>query len=85
MHNWTEYRESSSKASGSLWQYYRDKPFIDVDGNITDIPNDSDTTSFNYKRKITGQTGNNRKKICWNNGTFKIFKQFLEKSWNSIN
>ena len=29
---------------------------------ITDIPDDPDTTPFNYKQKITGQTVNNRRR-----------------------
>ena len=53
MYNLTVYSDNYSKTSGSLWQYYRDKPFID---------NNPDTTSFNYKQEITDQTGNNGKK-----------------------
>ena len=44
-----------------LW-YYRDEPFIDVNWNNIDIPDDPETTPFNYKQKITGQTGNNRRR-----------------------
>ena len=62
MYNLIEYRDNYSKISGSLWQYYRDEPIIDNNGDIFDIPDDPDTTSFNYKQKITGQTGNNGRK-----------------------
>ena len=62
MYNLIEYRDNYSKISGSLWQYCRDEPFIDNNGDIFDIPDDPDTTSFNYKQKITGQTGNNGRK-----------------------
>ena len=61
MYNLIEYSDNYLKKSWSLWQYYRDEPFIDSDGDI-DIPDDPDTTSFNYKQKITGQTGNNARK-----------------------
>ena len=29
-----EYWNSCSKTTGSLWQYYRDEPFLDVNSNI---------------------------------------------------
>ena len=44
-----------------LW-HYREEPFIDVNWDIIDIPDDPDTTPFNYKQKITGQTVNNRRR-----------------------
>ena len=59
MYNLTEYSDNYSKISGSSWQYHKDEPFIDNDGAIIDVPDDLDNTSFKYKQKITGQTGNN--------------------------
>ena len=47
------------RKSGSLWQYYRDWPFIDNNGAITDVPDNPDSASFKYKQDITGQRGNN--------------------------
>ena len=43
MYNLIEYSDNYSKASGSLWQYYRDKP----DDNLTD------SESFKSKIRIT--------------------------------
>ena len=34
MYNLIEYSDNYSKTSGSLWQYYRDEPFIGNTGNI---------------------------------------------------
>ena len=50
------------KTSRSLWQYYRDEPFIDNDGHIIDVPEDPNTASFKYKEKITGHTRDDLRK-----------------------
>ena len=34
MYNLIKYSDNYSKTSGSLWQYYRDKPFTRNNGNI---------------------------------------------------
>ena len=57
MYNLIEYSDNYSKTFGSLWQYYRDEPFIDENGNIIDVPDDPDNSSYKYKQKIAGQTG----------------------------
>ena len=48
-----------SKTSGSLWQYCKEISTVDDDGDITDFDDTNETTSFKFKTKITGQTGNN--------------------------
>ena len=59
MYNLIEYSDAYSKTSGSLWQYYRDEPALDNNGNITDFSDDNNNSaSFKFKQKITGQTGN---------------------------
>ena len=50
INNLIEYSDNYSKISGSLWQYYRDETFIDNDGDITDVPKDSNSASFKYKK-----------------------------------
>ena len=50
MYNLIEYSDNYSKASGSLWQYYKDDP----NNNLTD------SESFKSKVKTTGKTPNNR-------------------------
>ena len=55
MYNLTEYSDNYSKTSGSLWQYYK----YDPNDNLTD------SESFKYKVKITGNTtaGRNTKDV----------------------
>ena len=50
MYNLIEYSDNYAKATGSLWQYFRDEP---DDNNI------EDSKSFKTKIKITGKTPNN--------------------------
>ena len=59
MYNLIEYSNNYSKTSGSLCQYCKDVPAMDDDGDIVDFNGANATDSFNFKAKITGQTGNN--------------------------
>ena len=59
MYNLIEYSDNYSKASESLWQYCKDIPATDNDGDITDFNGANTIDSFNFKTKITGQTNNN--------------------------
>ena len=45
MYNLREYDENYSKKSGSLWQYYRDEPFLNNE-DIIDVTDDPDSASF---------------------------------------
>ena len=56
MYNLIEYSDNSSKASGSLWQYRNDIPAVN-NGDIVDFNEENVTDWFNFKEKITGQTG----------------------------
>ena len=63
MYNLMEYSDNYSKRSGSLWQYYRDEPFLDANGTIADFPADNDSSaSFKFRTKIAGRIGNNGRK-----------------------
>ena len=43
------YSNAYSKTSGSLWQYYRDEPTLDNNGNIIDVPDDNNNSAlFNF-------------------------------------
>ena len=54
MYNLVEYSDAYPKASGNLWQYYRDQPVLDNNGNITDFLHDNNNSaSFKFKQKIT--------------------------------
>ena len=46
MYNLIEYSDNYAKTSGSLWQYYRDKPNYNI----------ADSKSFKSKIKLTGKT-----------------------------
>ena len=49
MYNLTEYSDAYSKTSGSLWQYYRDEPALDDNGNIIDFLTNYNSASFKFK------------------------------------
>ena len=59
MYNLIEYSDNYSKASRTLWQYYKEIPTVNNAGNIADFDGANATNSFNFKTKITGQTNNN--------------------------
>ena len=59
MYNLIEYSDAYSKRTGSLWQYYIHEPALDNNNDIIDFPaNNNNSTSFKFKKQITGQTGN---------------------------
>ena len=59
MYNLIEYSDNYSKTCGSLWQYCKDIPAVNNDGDIVYFDGANATDSFNFKRKITGQTADN--------------------------
>ena len=58
MYNLIEYSDIYTKTTGSLWQYCKDIPALNNNDEITHFPDGNTTDSFNFKVKITGQTGN---------------------------
>ena len=51
MYNLIEYSDAYSKASGSLWQCYRDKPALGDDNEIINFPaNNNNISSFKFKQ-----------------------------------
>ena len=62
MYNLIEYSDNYSKTSGSLWLYTKDIPAVDNNNAIVDFNKNNLTDSFNFKVKMTGQTGNNETK-----------------------
>ena len=54
MYNLIEYSDNS----GSLWQYCKDIPARNDNNEIVNFTANNFTDSFNFKVKITGQTGN---------------------------
>ena len=61
MYNLIEYSDNYAKATGSLWQYCKDIPARN-NGAIVIIAEDNLTDSFNFKVRITGQTGDDETK-----------------------
>ena len=57
MYNLIEYSDNYSKTSGSLWQYCEYIPAADNNNAIVNFGENSLTDSFNFKVKMTGQTG----------------------------
>ena len=57
MHNLIEYSDNYAKTTGSLWQYCKDIPARDNNNEIVVFRANNTTDSFNFKVKITGQTG----------------------------
>ena len=55
-----EYSDIFLKASGNLWQYYRDEPALYNNDAIIEFPADNNNSVlFKFKEKITVKTGNN--------------------------
>ena len=59
MYNLIEHSHNYSKTSGSMWQYCKDVLSVDNNNTIVNFAENNLTDSFNFKAKITGQTGNN--------------------------
>ena len=55
-YNLIEYSDNYSKTSGSLWQYYKDIPAVNDDGNVVVFNGGNDTDSLNFKSNIIGKT-----------------------------
>ena len=53
MYNLIEYSDNYAKASGSLWQYYRDEPALTDAGAIANFHAANNSASFKFKQKIT--------------------------------
>ena len=52
MYNLIKYSDNYSKTSGSLWHYYRDEPFLNANGAVSDFPSDNNNSaSLNLKQK----------------------------------
>ena len=50
IYNLIEYSDNYLKTSGSLWRYYRDKPYLNNNCDIADFPADNNNSiSFNFK------------------------------------
>ena len=59
MYNLIECCDNYTKTSVSLWQYCKDIPAVDNHNAIVNFAENNLTDSFNFKVRMTGQTGDN--------------------------
>ena len=57
MYNLIEYSNNYAKTSESLWQYCKDIQAVDNNNTAVNFTENNLTDSFNFKVKMTGQTG----------------------------
>ena len=79
MYNLIEYSNSYAKTTGSLWQYCKDIP-AQNNNQIVNFAADNLTDSFNFKVKITGQTGNNGTKDV----EIMVPLKYLRNFWRNL-
>ena len=79
MYNLIEYSDNYAKASGSLWQCCLDKAAL-TDNAIVDFEDGNLSDSFNFKAKITGQTGNGGTKDV----EIMVSLKYLSNFWRSL-
>ena len=59
MYNSIRYSNNYSETFGSLWQCYRDEPFLNTNSAIADFPADNNNSAlFKFKTKIADRTEN---------------------------
>ena len=81
MYNLIEYSDNYAKTTGSLWQYCKDIPARNNNSNsIIIFTEDNLTDSFNFKAKITGQTGNNGRKDV----EIMVPLKYLSNFWRTL-
>ena len=86
MYNLIEYSESYSKTSRSLWQYCKEIPAADDNGDIAGFNGANATDSFNFKTKITGQTDadNNNGNIAGRAHEIMAPLKYLSNFWGTL-
>ena len=80
MYNLIEYSDNYLKTSGSLWQYCKDIPAVDNNNAIVNFTENNLTDSFNFKVKITGQTGDDGTK----NVEIMVPLSYLSVFWRTL-
>ena len=80
MYNLIEYSDNYSKTCGSLWQYCKEIPTLNNDGNIADFNGANATDSFNFKTKITDESNDNG--II--NIEIMVPLKYLTNSWRTL-
>ena len=80
MYNFIDYSNNYSKTFASLWQYCKDVLAVNNNGDIVDFNEANVTDSFNFKEKITGQTGHDRTKDV----EIMVQLKYLSNFWRTL-
>ena len=80
MYNLIKYSDNYSKTSGSLWQYCKDIPAVDNNNVIVNFTENNLTDLFNFKVKMTGQTGDDGTK----NVEIMVPLKYLSNFWRTL-
>ena len=80
MYNLSQYSDNYAKTSGSLWQYCKDIPARKNNNEIEEFTEGNTTDSFNFKAKITGQTGNDGTKDV----EIMVPLKYLSNFWRTL-
>ena len=80
MYNLIEYSDNYAKATEILWQYCKDIPARNNNNEITEFTAGNTTNSFNFKAKITGQTGNDGTKDV----EIMVSLKYLSNFWRTL-
>ena len=80
LYNLLEYSPGYEKTSGSYWQYCKDIPAVDDNNAIVNFTDNNLTDSFNFKVKMTGQTGDDGTK----NVEIMVSLAYLSIFWRSL-
>ena len=79
MYNVIEYSDNYAKTTGSLWQYCKDIPARN-NGAVVIFAGNNLTDSFNFKVKITGQTGDDGTKDV----EIMVPLKYLSSFWRTL-
>ena len=80
MYNLIEYSDNYSKTSESLWQYCKDIPAVDNNNAIINFAENNLSDSFNFKVKMTSQTGDDGTK----NVEIMVPPKYLSNFWRIL-
>ena len=80
VYNLIEHSDNYLETSGSLWQYYRDKPALDANDTVIDFPAENNIVLFKSKQIRTGETGNDRLKHV----KITVSLKYLSNFWRTL-
>ena len=81
MYNLIKYSDNYSKTSGSLWQYCKEIPAVNNEGDIVIFDGANDADSFNFKSNIIGKTDND---VKIENVEIMVPLEYLSNFWRTL-